>query len=376
ARGGGSLIEDTINPLTANPAGTPLGMNLVKSGAGTLTLGGNNTYRGTTTVSQGVLKVVSNNALGQPLGLTTGSTTVNAGAELQIGANVAGGTLAIDDELITLSGTGYVGNQTGSGANVGALHVLQGVSASLGGGATTITLNSAQNTIGVESGSTLVMDGQFAAGGGQLGVNTSPVNKVGAGTLEIRGGLANSNVGTFTINDGTVRLNKRPGTGGNVGPAFIVGDNAGSANSDILELSTPGQLSSSTGVTVNSTGLLKKSAAPSATTQNEVQNVVVTGTSGSFQVTYNGSSTAPLPFNIPPTGRFFSASNEIQQITNQNGNVQGAFRILFRTSTTAAAFVTGNILSIASAADVQTALENAVNPSSATIGQGNVLVDG
>ena len=54
SRGGGSLIEGVINPLT-----TTASMNVLKEGAGTLILGGNNTYKGATTVDQGVLKVIS-----------------------------------------------------------------------------------------------------------------------------------------------------------------------------------------------------------------------------------------------------------------------------------------------------------------------------
>jgi autotransporter-associated beta strand protein len=113
ARGGGSLIEDLVNPLTLNT------MNLVKTGVGTLTLAGNNTFKGSMTVNQGILRVMSSNALGQPLGLVTGGTVVNAGASLQIGRNVS-----INDEQLTLSGSGSITTQSGSGANIGALNVV------------------------------------------------------------------------------------------------------------------------------------------------------------------------------------------------------------------------------------------------------------
>ena len=116
SRGGGSVIEDSTTP----PSGTGLAMNIVKAGAGTLTLAGNNTFRGTTTVNQGVLKITTSNALGQPTGSTIGNTVVAVG-ELDVAANVN-----IGDEALTLSGTGYIGNQFGSGNNVGALHVLGG----------------------------------------------------------------------------------------------------------------------------------------------------------------------------------------------------------------------------------------------------------
>ena len=88
-----------------------LSMNITKSGAGTLTLGGNNTYKGTTTVSQGILKVISNNALGQPLGQNSGNTIVNTGAELQVATGVS-----IGNEGLQISGGGYAGSVNGSGS--------------------------------------------------------------------------------------------------------------------------------------------------------------------------------------------------------------------------------------------------------------------
>ena len=94
---------------------------------------------------------------------------------------------------------------------------------------------------------------------------------------------------------------------------------------------------------MQSTGLLRKLTSPAAATQNEVQNLIVTGNSGTFQLGFNGGTTAVLPFNVAPSGRFFQAGNEIQQITNQNGNLNGAFRINFRLTPTSPVISTGNI---------------------------------
>ena len=99
--------------------------------------------------------------------------------------------------------------------------------------------------------------------------------------------------------------------------------------------------------------------------------VRISGTSGAFQVRFAGGQTAELPFNIPPSGGFFLAGNETQQITNQRGDQNGSFRISFRTSVANTAFQTAEILSFAPATDVQAALELLPN-----IGAGNVLVDG
>ena len=59
---------------------------LTKDGAGTLTLSGNNSYGGTTTVAAGTLKLGHVNALGG----TAGGTTIQSGATLDLNGAYAG----------------------------------------------------------------------------------------------------------------------------------------------------------------------------------------------------------------------------------------------------------------------------------------------
>ena len=234
-----------------------------------------------------------------------------------------------------------------------------------------MTLNSNPTFIGVDGNATLTFNGQFVS------PNTNNLNKLGLGTFGMTGSLTNGNTGTITINDGTFRLNKLAGVGGTTGPTFVVGDNlnllnASPAPTDTLELASPEQLATNNSLTINSTGLLRKVASASpTTTQNEVQSLQIGGTAGTFQVTFNGGTTAPLPFNIPATGAFFQAQNETQIISNPSGNQNGGFRITFQGQTQPP--TTQNpIFSNAPATgtgSVQSALE-------AIVGVGNVSVAG
>ena len=85
------------NDIGGNGSGT-----LTKSGAGIMTLSGANTFAGGVTISQGTLKAGTSAALGS----TNGTTTINSGATLDIGAN----TINFGLERVSVSGDGVGGN--------------------------------------------------------------------------------------------------------------------------------------------------------------------------------------------------------------------------------------------------------------------------
>ena len=86
-----------------------MALTLNKTGSGTLTLNGANSYSGATNVSAGVLNIQNANALGS----TAAGTTVAGGAALQIQ-----GGISTPAEALTLNGTGV--------ANDGALRNVSG----------------------------------------------------------------------------------------------------------------------------------------------------------------------------------------------------------------------------------------------------------
>ncbi|WP_277976413.1 autotransporter-associated beta strand repeat-containing protein [Pantoea endophytica] len=115
--GSATLLEgnlgrnDTISGVISGNGGS-----LVKTGAGALTLTGNNTYTGTTQVSQGALLI---NGVQSP---ATGKTTVNNGATLG-GNGIIGGSVTVENggRLAAGAGIGNVGTLT-----MGALTLNEG----------------------------------------------------------------------------------------------------------------------------------------------------------------------------------------------------------------------------------------------------------
>lgn len=163
-----------------------------KSGTGRLTLGGDNSViTGTIAVTAGILRVTNVNALGT----TAGSTTITAGASLEL-AYASDTVLA---EPITFDGAGY--NSTGAIRNVSGNNTL---SAILSIGTTALT------TITADSGTTLTISGTLRSGATAAGTRT--VTLGGAGTINITGAITNGTTpatymtGIAKADSGTVNL--------------------------------------------------------------------------------------------------------------------------------------------------------------------------
>ncbi|ECC9472603.1 autotransporter outer membrane beta-barrel domain-containing protein [Salmonella enterica subsp. enterica] len=159
------------------------GQSLTKTGAGTLILNAENTYTGSTTISEGTLIATNVEALG------TGNVTDNATLEMNTGGDFdnaisgSGQVVKSGDETLTLSGANsYTGGTTISGGTLVASNVE-----ALGTG--DITDNA---TLELSTG------GDFANNIG----GTGSVVKSGDETLTLSG--ANSYTGGTTISGGTL----------------------------------------------------------------------------------------------------------------------------------------------------------------------------
>src|SRR5439155_1170605 len=61
--------------------------------------------------------------------------------------------------------------------------------------------------------------------------------------------------GTTTVNEGTLVLNKTAGTDAILG-SLVIGNDAGGASADVVQLAAANQINDTAAVTVNSSGLL------------------------------------------------------------------------------------------------------------------------
>ncbi|WP_162623566.1 autotransporter-associated beta strand repeat-containing protein, partial [Marinomonas arctica] len=197
---------------------------LTKSGAGVLTLSGNNAdYSGDIFLSQGVIIAAHNNALGN----TAGSTTVSSGSTLRVGNGL---TLA---ENLTISGVGI-------DSSYGALKINEGTGSATVTGDITLAADSLIGAFNTGDSLTLsgVISGDF------------DLTKVGSGTLTLSG--SNTHTGAVTVSGGTLALLG----GSSIGDDSAVTVNSGTTlsltggNETIGSLSGSGAVALTYGLTV------------------------------------------------------------------------------------------------------------------------------
>ncbi|MCK0025640.1 autotransporter-associated beta strand repeat-containing protein [Salmonella enterica subsp. enterica serovar Kentucky] len=279
------------------------GQSLTKTGAGTLILNAENTYTGSTTISEGTLIATNVEALG------TGNVTDNATLEMNTGGDFdnaisgSGQVVKSGDETLTLSGANsYTGGTTISGGTLVASNVE-----ALGSGDVTDNATLELNTGG---------DFDNNIGG------TGSVVKSGDKTLTLSG--ANSYTGGTTISGGTLVATNVEALG-----SGDVTDNA------VLELNTGGDftnaISGSGQVVKSGDKTLTLSGANSYTGGTTISGGTLVATNvealGTGNVTDNAtlelSTGGDFANNIGGTGSVVKSGDETLTLSGANSYTGG-----------------------------------------------------
>ena len=126
--GGSNTGNNDFQGILADHQTNGSTLNLEKNDAGTWVLSGNNTYTGTTTVIQGILKVRHGNSLGS----TAGATTVTNGSKLELDGS--GGNLTLAENITLGNGGGGLRNLSGNNILAGAITLAGDVDFRANGG--------------------------------------------------------------------------------------------------------------------------------------------------------------------------------------------------------------------------------------------------
>ncbi|TKG75701.1 autotransporter outer membrane beta-barrel domain-containing protein [Salmonella enterica subsp. enterica serovar Alachua] len=184
------------------------GQSLTKTGAGTLILNAENTYTGSTTISEGTLIATNVEALG------TGNVTDNATLEMNTGGDFdnaisgSGQVVKSGDETLTLSGANsYTGGTTISGGTLVASNVE-----ALGSGDVTDNATLELNT-GGDFANNIGGTGRVVKSGDKT-LTLSGTNTYRGGTLISGGTLVASNVEALGSGDVTDNATLEMNTGG------------------------------------------------------------------------------------------------------------------------------------------------------------------
>ena len=266
--------------LQNGSAGT---LALVKKGPGVLSLGGNNTFGGATTVSAGTIAVGHANALGSSGSITLGDAN---------------------------SGTSALGLTVGGGVSFGRPFTV----AAYGGG-TTFGGTNTSGTASFAGAITLNTNAVLTAGaGGTVEFNTGGISggfgltKVGAGTVMMDS--ANTYSAGTAVSNGTLLANCATGSGTGAGAVTVT--TGGSLGGTGIVAGAVSTVSAGTGTTLNG-HLAPGSGGPGVLT---ISNTLTVAANSFFDVDLN------QPNITPGTG-----SNDLLSVKGANGTSNGHLTI-------------------------------------------------
>ena len=335
--------------------------SIVKSGTGTLTLSGTNSYSGNTTLNAGNLSVSADNNLGSAPGSTDADNIIFNGG----GLIITSGVTFDSNRGVTMTGAGTINTASSTTSNIQG--VITGSGALTKSGDGTLTLSATNTNTGdiTISAGTLDVQGQLESGNydgaisnsGQLKINSSS-NQTLAGTISGTGELAKSGSGTLTltgtntysgrsiIEGGTVvvsssaNLGATPGTADNDNiilnngtiqstSSFALGTNkgilvtgsGGTINTDASTTLTYGGVINGSGtLTKIGSGTLTLSGANTYTGSTTITNGTLSVSSSANLGATPGSADAD---NIIFNGGTLSATNDFTLGTNKGVTLTG-----------------------------------------------------
>jgi autotransporter-associated beta strand protein len=183
-------------------------LTITKDGIGTLTLSGNNSYTGATTISVGTVKLGSNGSgSNTPLGTTGAATIVSLGARLDLN-----GFTLTTAEALTLNGVGYGLGDFASGALMNSSGSSVTHSGLITLGSTGVLIKADYGNISLTAAGTISGSGfSLTLGGSGIGSLSSIIGTVGGAVTKINTGTwtlsgASTFTGAVTIGNGTVKL--------------------------------------------------------------------------------------------------------------------------------------------------------------------------
>jgi autotransporter-associated beta strand protein len=218
-------IQDSQNNVPANQSI----VSLVKFGAGTLDLTGNNSFHGPITVSAGILRITQSTGIGAVP--KTGSNSISsATGDAQFHLLGTNGDISLDPGLnfLTAGTNGAIVNEAGNNTIGGLILLQNGASTTIRSDGGTLLLASNISLVTGVTSRTLTLSGASSGtvGGiisdGSPATNILSLTKAGAGTWTLAGN--NSYSGITTVNGGALAL----GTSGLIPntPSIILQSNA------------------------------------------------------------------------------------------------------------------------------------------------------
>jgi len=290
---GGNNASYTFSGMIQNGSATSI--SLVKTGTGTLTLSGINTYTGTTTVSAGTLQFGKQLSLynNTPASWTAENITVASGATLALNVGGAGEFNSSDVDILKGLGSDTGGFTNGSfiafdTANAsGNNFTYGGVIADTNSGANSLGLKKLGNNVltlsgdNSYSGVTTISAGTLKLGAAGSGANT-PLGTVVAGTVVSYGaaldlnGFSLSTAEALSLNGTGVSsggaLTNSSATSATYSGLISLVSNAVSivASSGDIILSNPGTITGSVGLTLGGTSTGSSIASIIGTTSGTV----------------------------------------------------------------------------------------------------------